>query len=465
MATRAAPLRSAVVRSGGVFHPAPRRPFHTILPRQTLHASRPRLRPGLAYTAAFTSLNLPVSPHRHLARTFATITSTPPTPQSHDALVIGAGPGGLTAVACLLDNGASSVAWCDPHFLAGRWGENYGEVPSNTKVALFLDFVKASPFLSQLVAEAERPNAYTFLEGLEQDKGCMIRHAADLVVFLAQQMRLKRKDRVRLIDGRVLGLDLARKPAAAAAATKADTWTATISGETGTTSLLSPRVVLATGSAPVTPPHPALPILNLDTALTPTKLARHLSSPTSPRSLAVVGSSHSAILALKNITDLAPHRAVTHFYRQELRFAEYMPGWILYDNTGLKGMAADWARNVYPTLEQIKKVRLPGAPTSASGSEVETEAAVYARELDAAEAEAVYAVGFRPIPRPRITVDGEPVANPAFDNLSGAFDLPGLFGCGIAFPERVTDPRGNVEHAVGMFKFMRFLKRVSPSWM
>ncbi|MBH1945667.1 hypothetical protein I5L01_15745 [Erythrobacter sp. YJ-T3-07] len=59
-----------------------------------------------------------------------------------------------------------------------------------------------------------------------------------------------------------------------------------------------------------------------------------------------------------------------------------------------------------------------------------------------------------------------------FDHETGGFkdantgkELPGLFGAGIAFPERVIDKEGNVEHAVGFFKFMKFLKRVVPEWV
>jgi hypothetical protein len=59
-----------------------------------------------------------------------------------------------------------------------------------------------------------------------------------------------------------------------------------------------------------------------------------------------------------------------------------------------------------------------------------------------------------------------------FDHDTGAFHEPGssrvisgLFGAGIAFPERVVDPHGNIEYAVGFFKFMKFLKRVVPSWV
>jgi hypothetical protein len=53
----------------------------------------------------------------------------------------------------------------------------------------------------------------------------------------------------------------------------------------------------------------------------------------------------------------------------------------------------------------------------------------------------------------------------SFDHDTGMFhepgrssDIPGLFGAGIAFPERVVDPHGNEEYAVGFWKFMKFLK-------
>jgi hypothetical protein len=32
-------------------------------------------------------------------------------------------------------------------------------------------------------------------------------------------------------------------------------------------------------------------------------------------------------------------------------------------------------------------------------------------------------------------------------------------------PNRVVDPHGNEEYAVGFWKFMKFLKRVVPSWL
>lgn len=62
----------------------------------------------------------------------------------------------------------------------------------------------------------------------------------------------------------------------------------------------------------------------------------------------------------------------------------------------------------------------------------------------------VHAIGFTPH---TIPINGHQSAQ--YDPLKGnMLGHKGLYGCGIAFPEQVTDPVGNVEFAVGLFKFM-----------
>ncbi len=39
---------------------------------------------------------------------------------------------------------------------------------------------------------------------------------------------------------------------------------------------------------------------------------------------------------------------------------------------------------------------------------------------------------------------------------------PGLFGLGIAYPELKTDPSGNTESQVGLWKFIVYLNKVLP---
>lgn len=58
-----------------------------------------------------------------------------------------------------------------------------------------------------------------------------------------------------------------------------------------------------------------------------------------------------------------------------------------------------------------------------------------------------------------------------YNHTTGAFadqdgkEVQGLFGAGIAFPEKVVDKEKNVEYAVGLFKFKNYLERVMPDWV
>lgn len=150
-----------------------------------------------------------------------------------------------------------------------------------------------------------------------------------------------------------------------------------------------------------------------------------------------------------------------------------MDGWILYDNTGLKGQAAQFAR------EQLEDAQLPNSVAGRFIEKVNTSDR--AKEEEAYQSHlpecthAVYAIGYERNALPELSRNGQPIVSREqylkWDSEFGGFldaqgkIIPGLHGAGIAFPETVTDPRGNVEQAVGFFKFMKFLKRVTPSWI
>lgn len=239
-------------------------------------------------------------------------------------------------------------------------------------------------------------------------------------------------------------------------------------------------MILCTGSHPRTvtsslplPPHDLLDV-PLDTALSPTRLRTAI--PSTPITIGVMGTSHSAILVLMNLWRLAdasqtdtplPLKAKWFVRPTGLRYAEFMSGWTLRDNTGLKGLAADFARNnleedkIHKLSSWLEKVPLPG--------DQEGENAVYAEELKKCT-HLVQAVGFTNNQLPRLLVNGN-VVDPKFNNLTGEFadgkegpKIPGLYGAGIAFPERVKDPRGNEEMNVGVWKFVKFIQKVAPNW-
>lgn len=81
----------------------------------------------------------------------------------------------------------------------------------------------------------------------------------------------------------------------------------------------------------------------------------------------------------------------------------------------------------------------------------------------------VQAVGFKQDKLPVLKKNGKELEF-AYNNKTAGFTdakgekVKGLYAAGIAWPEQVTDPEGNVELAVGLGKFMNYLKRVTPEW-
>lgn len=397
------------------------------------------LAPRLSHLTAYT--NTPRAPFE-LRRTLATAAR-----KDYDAVVIGAGPGGLTCVSNLLDQGLSKVAMIDDGFSAGRINERYREVPSNTKTTMFEKWATHTEAFKSALEKAPSGNAYEKMLTFNQDKGCQLGDAVNVAQLLSDGLR--KDSRVDSMKTRVHEIKRAN-----------GTWQIPKLG------LNAQRVVLAVGSHPrpnsLADRYPHISPLDLDTTLKPSALKDAV--PRGSR-VAVVGSSHSAILALKNLQEL-PEVEVVNFYRSKLLYAEYKDGWILYDNTGLKGVAATWAREVLAGEKppaNLRRINLK--------QDNRSEQQIYDEELKNCT-HLVSAIGYDINALPRIVVD-EVTVEPEFDPLTGRFRkakggkelLPGLFGAGIAYPERVTDKAGNVESAVGWFKFGKAVKKWSPEWV
>ncbi|KAI0431351.1 hypothetical protein F5Y09DRAFT_305052 [Xylaria sp. FL1042] len=431
----------------------------------------------------YATRGLTINPYavRHVNRSIYRYYSATSLP-SASAVIVGAGPGGITVLGNLLEHGTElqtdqrKLVWVDPHFQGGRVNSRYREVPSNTKVGLFVQFAHdVSPFRT-IVEESPKPNAFTALQELPQDQGCRLSYAADMCLMLTQG--LVAHPQVESHRGKVASATLDER---------SNTWTVKFDdGQHVTTS----KIALCTGSAPVSKTLPAiekidqqsLSPVDLDVALAPSVLAKTF-DPAANTIIAVIGASHSAILVLMNLVSLAssshPHLRIKWFTRNKLRYAEYKDGWILRDNTGLKGQAAAWAR------QNLDEDTFPNSPVSKLITKVWTagrEEEAYAAEFPECT-HIVQAVGYARNPLPSFEVIGKDGGSSKplqveYDNLNGRFYtqdgskseherkyVPGLFGAGIAFPEHVTDPLGNVEYAVGFWKFMKFVKRVVPDWL
>ncbi|MBL4759523.1 MAG: FAD-dependent oxidoreductase [Mariprofundaceae bacterium] len=341
--------------------------------------------------------------------------------KNYDWAVIGAGPAGIAAVGKLLDNRVdpSKLIWIDPEFKVGDFGTKWLHVPSNTRVSLFMQFlhhVKSFHFLEV---------AHTFeLSTFDMNDTCQLKHMAAPLAWVTKRLR----QQVDSQESMVTALKQTDRH-----------WHLTVGDEC----VLAKQVVLATGSEPRHLAHPGLEVIDLKTAMD-TEALKQACQPDD--CVAVFGSSHSGVLAIHNLVESGVNNIV-NFYRSPLRYALHLDGWTLYDNTGLKGTMAAWAR------KHMDVSTLPGLSRFYSNDET------IAAQLPRCN-KVIYTIGFDR--RQHITLEGYPAMS--YDRHTGII-APGLFGVGIAFPEAQLTPLGAVAHRVGLWKFMDYLDRVVPIWV
>ncbi len=164
--------------------------------------------------------------------------------------------------------------------------------------------------------------------------------------------------------------------------------------------------------------------------------------------VAVFGSSHSTMLVLPNLLRQPVAKIVNFYQHPPLRYAVEFGDWTLFDDTGLKGHAAQWAReNLDGQLpERLERCHV-GDPRF--------------DELLGRCDQVVYTVGgFEPR-----RIDAPQWGGPLQHNASNGIIAPGLFGIGIAFPGYRVDPTGFGEHRVGLEKFIEQLDACLPIWL
>lgn len=264
--------------------------------------------------------------------------------------------------------------------------------------------------------------------------------------------------------------------------------------------MTAPQLHLSTGSHPsrldLHTPYPDISVLDLDQVMVLSSLPSLL--PSGKKSVVgIIGNSHSGVLAAMNLWTIATSSAspssetkekeveeegkekrdlnIINFQRREILFAEYRNDGIVWDNSGLKGRTAEWARqhmsndknkteNGETETEDgiIKQIRFDKSPKS--------EDEIYKHYLPQLT-HLIYAVGYHRNTLPPITINSIRVKDEEleFDMHSSGFHyknerVKGLYGTGIAFPEETEDPEGHVEAAVGFGKFVKFAERVKGEW-
>jgi cation diffusion facilitator CzcD-associated flavoprotein CzcO len=334
--------------------------------------------------------------------------------------VIGAGPAGIAGVGRLLDRGipGDGIAWVDPRFAAGDLGQKWRSVSSNTIAGTFLDYLNGS----QAFRFSEAPALP--LQEVDSTQTCALALVADPLLWITEHLR----ERVQTFQTTATALYLRNRQ-----------WRI----ETETQDILSENVILAVGAVPRKLDYPQLEEIPVEVALDPEKLAEQ---PLAGATVAVFGSSHSSMIALPHLLR-HPVEKVVNFYRSPLKYAVYLDDWILFDDTGLKGRAAQWARE---NIDGVYPERLERCWVSSPE---------FTEKLDACD-RVVYTVGFE-----RRMLPDTPQWGPLDYNQQNGIIAPGLFGLGIAFPEYAEDPYGYGQYRVGLKKFMDYLNSVLPLWM
>lgn len=344
------------------------------------------------------------------------------TENEFDWTVVGAGPSGIAAVGKLIDNHVEPkrIAWIDPSFMIGDFGTKWDKVPSNTQVSLFLKFLNASKAFDY----SSCPENFA-LHSLTPSDTCELSYMVHPLQWVSQVLRKK----VFSEQNSVQSLKMKNR-----------NWQVTLSNGG---SLLSKNVILAIGAEAKNLSYPHLKIIPLEIALNKEKLSKYCIA---EDKIAVFGSSHSAVLIIRNLLESCFLEKVINFYQSPLCYAVYLDDMILFDNTGLKGTTAVWAKeNLHGNLPD----KLERFLTSEKNLQNVLPQCSHV----------IYAIGFQ---KRSIPIDG--LHNLNYNSKTGII-APGLFGVGIAFPESSTDRFGVVEYRVGLWKFMNYITNILPLWL
>lgn len=327
--------------------------------------------------------------------------------------VVGAGPSGILTMGRIVDSGVpcDQIVWLDTEFNVGRMGKLYRNVPGNGRIEQYIALLQGCNVFGEVKSEA-----IDHLFSLPLD------HAPQLSVFVEPLLDITNYLRTKVValEDEMVALDF-----------HDDQWHI----QTKQTSFCSDNVVLATGSHPRQVHYKGVPQIPLDIALDKTALAEYVSA---DDRVALIGSGHSAMLILKHLTEL-PVASIVNFYSKPIVYPVPMRGGIAWQEAGLKGDVAVWAKTVFEVNPPANVARIVSTPEAIESMLPECT-------------KVIFAVGFDRNELPAINGDASIYEN--YDRSSGVI-APRLFGIGIAFPQEQADPLGNVEELVGL-PYLRF---------
>lgn len=377
----------------------------------------------IAHVVLTSSLKSDLYPHAHRFRLDIQITQhiVIMNQKTYEWAVIGAGPAGIAAIGKLLDESItpSNILWIDPYFNVGDLGRYWQNVSSNTSVALFIKFLSAIKSFSFHKA----PHDFN-LSHFPLENTCTLHYVVEPLQWITHHLATIIHQEQTVIHE----LKLANRQ-----------WSLI----SDTQSFKAKHVILATGAIPESLNYPEVETVSFEVAIDKDKLKQQMQP---SDAYAVFGSSHSAIMILQYLVELGAKKII-NFYRTPCRYALPMDDWILFDNTGLKGQTAQWAKQY---IDGVLPKQLERHVTN------DKNTTRFLTECN----KAIYAVGFKR--RNNIVINNfeQLHYNPHVGILA-----PGLFGFGIGYPELHIDPLGNQEYQVGLWKFLIYLNKVMPIWL
>ncbi len=335
--------------------------------------------------------------------------------------VVGAGPAGIAAVGKLLDYKikGKDIIWIDPEFTVGDFGSLWKNVPSNTKVGLFIRYLNACKSFGYNKYKPEFE-----LQNKNINETCYLKLMRDPLQWVTNNLM----EAVNVLKGFASSISKAN-----------GVWEVTLQHS----KVKAQNIILAQGATPKDLPIDNKEKISLQDGIDFELIKNKVSS---NDTVGVFGSSHSAVLILQNLVN-EKVKKIINFYRSPLLYAIYYDNWVLYDDCGLKGEAAIWAKK---HLEN----NIPKNLLRIQSNKENTEK--YLKECN----KIICAVGLERRSLPNING----IEQDYKCDLNGRIS-ENLYGIGIAYPEPKYNTLGMLEHRVGLWKFMDYLDRVMPCWI
>jgi hypothetical protein len=361
-------------------------------------------------------------------------------------VVVGAGPAAICAVAKLYGAGVSGdqILWIDPHFTVGDFGTILSEgssVPGNTTVESYQRVNRAISELIPACAPTEEELSSFEITHLGPEITCSLKIAA----VPLQHLTTKLRKLVSSILGSVLNVEHTD-----------DGLTLQIAINHGAIkTVLAKRVILAVGATPKSfSLGENVTLIDPNTAFIASKAKEYLQTQPAIKTIAVIGSSHSAALAVMHF--LQAGVTVKQFMNKDYKFATRCvtpegQHYTIFDNTGLKGEVATFTR-------ELLQARATGGALAENwrcyvGQDSQ---ALLAKHLSDCS-HAVVCIGYST--RPSLTINDQPLSAFNYDYKTSQMQypdghaIPGVFGIGVAFPKQIQAISGELEFAVGVGKF------------